>query len=202
MTLTPDMVRAAIAANGISQKEFADRAKISQGLFSGWLNGKNGISDIVAMRIQRVMGMKDAKPKSSREEAAKDVEAAAAQIMDALGMPVTKAEPEPTPEPDPEPKTEPETETAPRSEPIPERRSIADVVYELMQFQGVEADDEHMLIDLHNAGGYELMTFLRDLIALKIMKTRKSLSAYAYDVASLSLLDNYGKGDANGSKDQ
>ena len=127
-----------------------------------------------------------------------DEDAAAEEIMDALGMRAQEDEP-PAEGADAPDKAlagfEPfdlrqRRRKAAKPEPAP-GRDIADAVFALMQFPDVTADAEKMTIDIRTGCTFELMAFVRDLNSLKIMLVRDAISRYAFDTACESLLESY-----------
>lgn len=113
-----------------------------------------------------------------------DDDAAAEEIMDALGM----AEPEPATiviEPHP-----PE-EVSPEPSPIPSTRFV-DMLFDLMTAPNVHLDPKEMTMTISlSAFSDNMAALLWDIDALKAMWTRDAISRYAFDTACASLVEIY-----------
>ena len=58
-----NLLRAEIAAQGLSQREVAERAKISRSAFSAKINGQRPFDTEEAVRVCEVLGISDNKKK-------------------------------------------------------------------------------------------------------------------------------------------
>lgn len=208
--ITAEQVREAMQKQELTQNRLAGMAKVSGSVISQWLSGKAMPSEVTKARVALALGLADAgeldddqvsaalAPEAD-ELHATDEDAAAAEIMDALGMTeeedddeedddeedaealvVRKAAPEPAPAPTP---------NAARAEAYP-----AELVWELTRLPGVRLNADSVTILLPKGGALE--RYVHNLDALDTMLEAGDIDADAHLIAAASLLGMYKRKEA------
>lgn len=203
--ITADQVREAMQKQELTQNRLAGMAKVSGSVISKWLSGQAMPSEVTKARVALALGLAPAGELDDEQVSAalapeaddlnaSDEDAAAAEIMDALGMTeaedddeedaealvVRKAAPEPAPAPTP---------NAARAEAYP-----AELVWELTRLPGVRLNADSMTILLPKGGALE--RYVRNLDALDTMLEAGDIDADAHLIAAASLLGMYKRREA------
>lgn len=203
--ITAEQVREAMQKQELAQNRLAGMAKVSGSVISKWLSGQAMPSEVTKARVALALGLADAGELDDEQVSAalapeaddlhaSDEDAAAAEIMDALGMTekedddeedaealvVRKAAPEPVPAPTP---------NAARAEAYP-----AELVWELTRLPGVRLNADTVTILLPKGGALE--RYVRNLDALDTMLEMGDIDADAHLIAAASLLGMYKRREA------
>lgn len=175
-----DEVRAAMQAQGISQRHLAELVGVTAPDISNWLNGKRSLSAPRRERILTALGLID-KPM--------EVDEAVKKITDVI---FSEEGPVETPVPQAEPVSEPEPQPAP--EPEPQRRGLAGLIVELIGWPGVRLNSDEGTIILSSE--FPVQRFCHNLDELGNMLRQGDIGPEVYDKAVASLLERFDRREA------
>ena len=196
--ITAEQVREAMQKQELTQNRLAGMAKVSGSVISKWLSGQAMPSEITKARVALALGLADAGELDDEQVSAalapeaddlhaSDEDAAAAEILDALGM--TEEEDDEEEEPEETPAPVPAAKPEPRAEAYP-----AELVWELTRLPGVRLNADSMTILLPKGGALE--RYVRNLDALDAMLEAGDIDADAHLIAAASLLGMYKRREA------
>lgn len=196
--ITAEQVREAMQKQELTQNRLAGMAKVSGSVISKWLSGQAMPSEVTKARVALALGLADAgeldddqvsaalAPEAD-ELHATDEDAAAAEILDALGM--TEEEDDEEEEPEETPAPVPAAKPEPRAEAYP-----AELVWELTRLPGVHLNADSVTIMLPKGGALE--RYVHNLDALDTMLEAGDIDADAHLIAAASLLGMYKRREA------
>ena len=196
--ITAEQVREAMQKQELTQNRLAGMAKVSGSVISKWHSGQAMPSEITKARVALALGLADAGELDDEQVSAalapeaddlhaSDEDAAAAEILDALGM--TEEEDDEEEEPEETPAPVPAAKPEPRAEAYP-----AELVWELTRLPGVRLNADSMTILLPKGGALE--RYVRNLDALDTMLEAGDIDADAHLIAAASLLGMYKRREA------